>query len=216
MKKFLLLNLLLFQNLVLGQGNNPLWNNTEFFIAPTHTWFPKSLTPDLTGKLGFDIGVKKTFKPERNTHFIFGLESNFSNYKFSYYDATNSSHIKYYTDAEISKMAISLSFDFRFHFSSKKRFFIETGPYLDFNVIKQLRGIRHEQSKEDIYVRERVESLPITLGFNLGFGLSFPGNGYDFSIKPDLKWNLWPQMIPEQVTFDNFTYMRLLLIVRKN
>lgn len=215
MKKLLWL-FLLFQTSGFGQQEKPLWKNHEFFIGPNHTWFPASLTPDFRGKAGFDFGVKRSFNPDRGIHFVLGLEAGFSNYEYDYYNVSSSSFIRYYTDVAISKMMVSTSFDFRVYFSSGRRFFLEMGPYVDFNVFKELRGTRHIEGSSPVFVREKAESLPVNLGFNFGFGFNFPISDYCLLLKPDLKWNFLPQMLPDQHGFDNFTYTRLLLIIKKN
>ncbi|MES2588726.1 MAG: hypothetical protein V4622_07075 [Bacteroidota bacterium] len=237
MKKLLIL-CIFFNTCVFSQkkfNTFPLFN--EVFIAPNFTLFHdydkrESLGTSSSheirngkGKLGFDIGLRHIFREQKQVNFVYGLEFCFIKSHFDSISIDNWGcfpSFQEYKNISVSNFNISNSFNWRFHFRKSKKFFIETGLLLDFNMRMRVEGqyknpiMFHDLQdpyRYQLFSRIYGTRAP-TVGFNFGFGYNLVFNNLEIGIKPDIKFHILP-FVDNPYYFQNSAYSRIVLNFRK-
>lgn len=211
----LILTLIILINLVVyGQVKEKNYDSflffNEFFVSVNQS-IVKDYYISGYGKSGFDFGLKHIFHPQKQIHFVYGLEFNYTQFYMNYHYQFNS-HSGSFNNCLVTNLYISNSFAYRFHLGEKKLFFIESGTFIDFAVGGHIKGTYNPYDGPSQQVNNRFVGANL-LGVCFGVGTIFVFKNFEFSLKPDVKVKLL--QIQSDKYIRNIAYARLLLSIRK-
>jgi hypothetical protein len=195
MKNFLKLFLIITHLTPLyGQKDSLLFFN-EYSISINQTDVGSNSNAEK--KNGFGIGAYLSFQSQKKVNFVFGFEYNRTNVFFKHISTSKFGH--YVKDVTYHYNCLSIPFLTRLNFGEKMKFFIEIGPYLDFQVGNTPSG------------------MPLLAGISSGIGLKIPISTHELFLKTDYKlalysfgsYHLWNNNFDDDSY--SYRYFRLML-----
>ena len=188
----------------------------EFLLSINQTTVQNSNTEN---RIGFGFGGYHTYRADKMTNLILGVEFNRVN-QFKNYETAK---LSYRTNVKHTTNYLSVPLSFRVNFGTKIKFRLEGGGFVDLNIGGKSQGIRHNYhfgSDDDSFTIQGAFTtkggLPTTLGFSGGIGISIPTSLFGFVIKVDYKHGLSDETINS--TYEEFRnrYCRLAVGIRLN
>jgi hypothetical protein len=190
----------------------------ELTISGNRTTVGDSYTHD---RFGFGTGMYHTSLKKYPVNFIIGIEYNRTNlFKYS---GGYTGHFSYQRDVTYHLNTISTPLFFRFNFGNRVKFFLETGAYIDINLICSVTGIVETDSNMDSLghyhyteskFRQGAELKFFNCGATGGIGVSIPLNSQlDLILKSDYRYGI-RNLMDSDVFFNR--YLRAVVGIKWN
>ncbi|MFM6935448.1 MAG: hypothetical protein ACKOXP_08395 [Flavobacteriales bacterium] len=185
---FLFVQILIF-NLAISQNVN----NTKFFLTEYDVSVNHSIYNPHKNTVGYGLGAYKSIKLKKEIQFISGIEYNFSKQLQAY--EFNGGHSTINTDVNnylISINSLTIPASFRLFYGSQKKFFTDSGIFLETNVSsKKVLSFQPDATQSNYTFNSGIEIQKVNLGLNAGAGIKVEFSSFDLLLKSEIRMGLF-------------------------